>query len=278
MAQPLKSYRDRLRHNVLRLGLAGVLLALCYAAIRPAPVGVAYVTGWVLLSAVLLTALYNMRKRISMWPIGSAAAWLQLHAYTGVFAVFAFLLHTGAKLPNGVLESVLWATFVLVALSGVIGMYWSRVMPQRLARSGIEVIFERIPAIIYKLREDVEQCVTEAARVTGSTLLGDHYRDELADWFDGPAELWSHFRRAGHKARRTRLNKIDSLARYASDAERPYQQRLRELTERKMLLDEHYALQLALKLWLFVHVPLTAALMLLAIVHLVTTYAFSGGI
>ncbi len=278
MAQPLKSYRDRLRHNLLRLGLAGFVLALCYAVIRPAPISISYFTGWVLLSAVVLTALYNVRKRISMWPIGSAAAWLQLHAYTGAFAVFVFLLHTGASLPNGLLESVLWATFVFVALSGVVGMYWSRVMPQRLARSGIEVIFERIPAIIYALREEAEQCVTEAARATGSNLLGDHYRDELAGWFDGPAEVWSHFRRAGHKARRSRLNKIDSLARYASEAERPYQERLRELTQRKMLLDEHYALQLALKLWLFVHVPFTAALLLLAVVHLVTVYAFSGGI
>ncbi len=278
MAQSLNSYSDRRRQNLLRFAAAVAVLVLCYAVIKPTPASVSFFSGWVLLSAVLLTALYNVRKRISMWPIGSAAAWLQLHAYTGAFAVFAFLLHTGAGLPNGWLESALWATFVLVALSGVVGLYWSRVMPPRLARNGIEVLFERIPAIIYSLRDEVEQCVTESARATGSNLLGDHYRDELAAWFDGPADVWSHFRRAGHKARMSRLTKIDALARYASAAERPFQEQLRELTERKLQLDEHYALQLALKLWLFVHVPLTAALLLLAAVHLVTAYAFGGGI
>jgi hypothetical protein len=278
MAQPLNSYRERAQRNLLRLAATGAVLALCYAVIESAPFSVAFFTGWILLCAVVLTALYNVRKRISVWPVGSAAAWLQLHAYTGAFAVFAFLLHTGAALPNGWLETVLWATFVLVAFSGIIGLYWSRVMPQRLARNGIEVLFERIPAFIYALREEVEQCVTESARVTGSSLLGDHYREELAGWFNGPAEMWSHFRGAGHNSRVRRLNKIDALARYASAAERPYQEQLRELTERKMQLDEHYALQLALKLWLFIHVPLTTTLLLLAVAHLVTAYAFSGGI
>jgi hypothetical protein len=276
VARPLNNYRERRRRNLLRLAAATAVFALCYAIIEPALVNGAFFSGWVLLSAIVLTAIYNVRKRISMWPIGSAAAWLQLHAYTGVFAVFAFLVHTGAELPNGPIEMALWVTFVLVAVSGVLGLYWSRVMPRRLARTGIEVLFERIPAFMYDLREEVEQCVTESARATGSSLLGDHYRSELAGWFNGPADLWTHFR-SGHKAGVSRLNKIDALARYASTAERPFQQQLRELTERKMTLDEHYVLQLALKLWLFIHVPLTAVLLLLAVIHLVISYAFSAG-
>jgi hypothetical protein len=129
---------------------------------------------------------------------------------------------------------------------------------------------------MFKLREEVERCVLEAAQSTGSSLLGDHYRDELASWFEGPADLWTHFR-SRHAAGAARLRKIDALARYTSDAERPYHAELRKLTERKIALDQHYALQLVLKYWAFVHVPLTGALLVLVALHVLVAHAFSGG-
>ena len=39
------------------------------------------------MAAVVLLSLYSQRKRLSMLPIGRAAVWLQLHAYTGAFAI-----------------------------------------------------------------------------------------------------------------------------------------------------------------------------------------------
>jgi hypothetical protein len=43
-------------------------------------------------------------------------------------------------------------------------------------------------------------------------------------------------------------------------------------------LDYHHALQLTLKLWLFVHIPLTYSLLIFSLVHLVLVYAFAGGV
>ena len=48
--------------------------------------------------------------------------------------------------------------------------------------------------------------------------------------------------------------------------------------EKKDELDFHYSLNLALKAWLLVHVPLTYGLLILAVLHMVTAYAFSGGV
>jgi hypothetical protein len=42
-------------------------------------------------------------------------------------------------------------------------------------------------------------------------------------------------------------------------------------------LDHHYALQATLKLWLFVHVPLTSALLVFAAFHVVLVQAFADG-
>ena len=42
-------------------------------------------------------------------------------------------------------------------------------------------------------------------------------------------------------------------------------------------LDRQFALQWLLKGWLFVHIPLTYSLILVAVVHAVLVYAFGGG-
>ena len=48
--------------------------------------------------------------------------------------------------------------------------------------------------------------------------------------------------------------------------------------KKKNELDYQYALQGVLKGWLFIHIPLTYGMLLLAITHLVLAYAFSGGL
>ena len=50
-----------------------------------------------------------------------------------------------------------------------------------------------------------------------------------------------------------------------------------QLVRQKDGLDYHRALQRALKLWLFVHLPFTYALMLFTLFHIVLVFAFSGG-
>ncbi len=52
----------------------------------------------------------------------------------------------------------------------------------------------------------------------------------------------------------------------------------KELAETKDALDYHYAHQATLKAWLFVHVPLTYGLLIVAAAHLVLAYAFTGGV
>ena len=49
------------------------------------------------------------------------------------------------------------------------------------------------------------------------------------------------------------------------------------LVRQKDGLDYHYSLQLILKLWLFVHIPLTYSLLLWTLAHIVLVFAYSGG-
>src|SRR5688572_12282273 len=51
-----------------------------------------FFTGWLLLGALVALALFQVRKKLPMPPLGSAATWLQVHVYTGLGTVGLFVL------------------------------------------------------------------------------------------------------------------------------------------------------------------------------------------
>jgi hypothetical protein len=73
------------------------------------------------------------------------------------------------------------------------------------------------------------------------------------------------------------LNKIADLNRYLNESERATMNEIAILVRQKDGLDYHYSLQLILKLWLFVHIPLTYCLLLWTLAHIVLVFAYSGG-
>ena len=65
------------------------------------------------------------------------------------------------------------------------------------------------------------------------------------------------------------------MRRYLSEKEIAYLEQLQELAEAKARLDLHYAAQGLLKVWLLVHVPLAAAMLVLAAWHMLLVNVYS---
>lgn len=264
----------RRRRNLLVWAAAAVLSWLLFVALDAGLMDADIWTGWALFTAVVLLSLYSQRKRLTMLPIGRAAVWLQLHAYTGALAIVLFAAHTGLSWPDAVLEWALWVLFLGTAVSGLAGLYWSRSLPSRLNQTDEELIFERIPRHAATLRQRAEALVLRAAAETDSALLGEHYRKHLAGLFMAPRWRW---RSLGHGDHVTRHHgRLIALERYLSEAEKPYARELAALCRQKSDLDMHFTIQGLLKGWLFLHIPLTAAMLVLAVVHLVAAHAFGG--
>lgn len=236
-----------------------------------------FLSGWLLLGAVALLAFYGARKKLPVLPVGSSTVWLQVHIYLGWLSVVLFLLHVRWGLPSGRFEGLLGAVFALVAASGVIGAFLSRALAKRLTRRGEEVILERIPVFIAELRAEVEETALRAAQETESSSISDFYDQSLREFFRGPRNMGQHLI-ASNRASFVIFRKLDDIGRYLDPREQVYAEHLRDLIEKKDDLDFHYALQTTLKAWLFVHVPLTYGLLILALLHLVLVYAFGGGV
>jgi len=232
----------------------------------------AYLSGWVLLGVMILLALYNMRKRLPFLSLGSSEAWLQVHVYAGFFTVVLFLIHLNFRLPTGWFEGTLAWLYLLVTGSGIVGLFLSRVLPRRLATRGGEVIYEKIPGLRHALRQEAEAL----ALGSGPAAIAEFYVEHLNGFFNGPKFFWSHLLDS-RRPLNALVRELDELRRYLNEAERATLQKLGELVRRKDGLDYHHALQAALKLWLFVHLPLTYSLMVFSVLHVVLVFAFSGG-
>ncbi|MEX0611240.1 MAG: hypothetical protein WD738_06575 [Pirellulales bacterium] len=268
-------YFRRIRNSILLLlVIAGI--ALWVRAQGRTLNSSAFTTGYLLLAAVLFLALYNVRKKLPFLPLGSSAAWLQWHLYVGMGTVGIFALHLGPTWPRGVLDTLLAALYLLTVASGILGLYLTRAIPAQLARVGKEIIYEQIPAFRRQVQRRAGEVVLESVATSGATTLADFYIARLYDFF-GRSREWLYLVRPTTARRRSLMREMQDLRRYLSEAEQTAMERLFALVRRKDDLDFHDARQKLLKTWLFVHIGLTYALVLLGFLHGLLAHAFHGG-
>lgn len=234
----------------------------------------AQITGYVLFALFVALASFNARKRLSMVPLGRARLWAVVHTFGGVFALALYWLHTQSLWPTGTYEQLLAGLFYLVTLTGILGWLMQRLFPARLTQTGLEIIYERIPHELARVREDAEAIVMDCTRELQSDTLARHYFESLAWFFRRPRFILSHLFGGQHGVHWIHQQRL-TVARYLSQRETEYLDALTELGYAKLRLDLHYVLQSAMKKWLLVHVPLSVALLGIALWHLVLVHVYA---
>lgn len=235
----------------------------------------ARLSGWGLLGMVLFLAAYNLRKKLPALPLGSSATWMQLHLYAGLLTAVAFGLHVRWRLPSGIFEFLLAFLFALVFTSGIIGLLLSRSLAKRLTTRNSEVLFERIGAYRKRIASQAESVVLGALEKSDSAALSEFYRDRLKPFFRRPRNVWHHLLQSSRPQFALQRD-IRAIDRFLGEDQKAAMQQLESLVKAKHDLDYQYALQATLKYWLFVHVPATYAMIVLAFVHLLLVTAFAG--
>ena len=113
--------RVRILMIVLASGVIFDLLLLESENINIGLGSAAELTGYWLFGVLVFLTLFNLRKRLSMIPLGPASIWLALHTVGGVLALALFWLHTESIWPTGVYEQVLVMLFYATVASGIFG-------------------------------------------------------------------------------------------------------------------------------------------------------------
>ncbi|MEQ1524827.1 MAG: hypothetical protein ABL936_26515, partial [Aestuariivirga sp.] len=228
-----------------------------------------YLDGWVLAGGMGLQIAFHIAKTAGLSP-KSAMRWRKLHIGAGYLVIAAFISHSDFTLPDAGFEWALWAGFVLVTLSGIFGTYlvWSQRAKGRIDEG---VSYDRIPA----LRTELELAFLRAVAKTDTTAaaidlpglphdawITDLYTTHLGDFFQGPRNFAAHLIGSQRPLKRL-TDAIDNLSRYVDQQSQAKLATIRNLVIEKDRLDFARVSLGLTRGWLFVHVPVTYALIVL---------------
>lgn len=259
---------------------------------------------------VVLAALLGARKKVRTWRVGRAELWLRGHLWLGALALPLIWLHAGFRHGGTLTTTLMWLLYAIV-VSGLLGAVLQHLLPRAMTRLvADETIYEQIPNVLEHLREEAADIVavcgpddaddleawrqqrTAALRLReGRALMTRERRDELLAALAAAPVAGSEPLRRLHRdlvepflagaARRSPLG--DDVR-----ADAIFQQRRLTLPQPlhgalddlRRVCDEARQLQLQRRLhhwlhgWLFVHVPLSMALLVLASVHAVVALRY----
>ena len=247
-----------------------------------------YILGTLGALLIVWLAWFGVRKRRYASTLGSVQAWLSAHVYLGSALLIVVLLHTGFQFGFNV-HTLAFLLMVLVIASGMYGVYVYRKYPARLSDN-------RDGANRAELLEQLDDIDSRSKRVAAA--LGDDYLELVASGasrtrlattvagrLKGLDESQVLLRQGGEVKAVPNVAQeaaLDWLAEQQSRCSDPQLAgTIGELSallrnKRKLVktLVEDARLQTVLEVWLYVHVPLTAALMVALFVHVVTVFVY----
>lgn len=293
-------------HRPWLLGSIGVL-AVSVAiyipyAMSPTPpgggsvLGLVYGTiGFVFMAIVTLLAL---RKKFPIWRIGRTKVWMRAHLWLGALSLPLILLHSGFLFGFGLTSIMMWL-FVFVYVSGFFGAWLQHVMPRRLLRDvPMETIYDQIGPVRKQLLEEADTVVADAcgrlevqvavpvaATSVGANALAtvmrtgsgnsddtaplrEFYLREMRPFVQSPSRTHAL---ANEMAARAMFGKLRPLLQPSLE---PAIADLENICEEERQLLRQERMHGVLHSWLIVHVPLSFALMVLAVVHIIMALRF----
>ena len=247
-----------------------------------------YTLGTIAALMILWFTFLGVRKRRYSSTLGTVQGWLSAHVYLGIALVVIVLLHTGFQFGTNV-HTLAFALMVLVVASGLYGVVIYIRYPERLSqnRDGVNRselhdqlgdIDRRSKRIAETLPQEFQELVTSGI---SRTLLGGSVwarlrgkdQSQVVLQRGGGSEVVAN---AGQEAA------LDWLAEQQSRSDDPeVAAAIGELSalirnKRRLLktLTEDMRLQATIEVWLYVHVPLTAGLLMALGVHIITVFMY----
>ncbi|MEP2775682.1 MAG: hypothetical protein ABJQ29_04385 [Luteolibacter sp.] len=257
--------------------LASVALAAASLWFIPRFPHHAYISGWFLFALMLILTFFNLRKKVPFLRMGKASFWLKMHICLGIFSGILFFVHMGWSWPSGIFRQIFAWCFLIVFISGLVGWWMSRTFPKRLTLAGYETPFERMADARNNIRQRAEALVLATEENKTPSLASLKYADQLGIFFTKHCNFLAHLR-ASRSPQAAHASQFDEMRRFIAKDDLPGFEELQDLVEQKHMLDYQYSLQLALRLWLFVHIPLSYSLLIFSVLHIILVHSFSAAV
>ena len=225
--------------------------------------------GGIALTSVIFLSLYRIRRSVFSFRFGSMQWWMTGHIYVGLAAIIPVLMHTSFRF-HGVFSLLFFSLFIIVIVSGGIGWYINSNLPTALTRYGSKTFVEKdLEDEIMKQTEEILSYLdSKPAHFRSATIpnLGNYLHKKprvMNRMFIGDREALGQLK-----------NIFEHLKRNAPPRDVYSLGILRSLLMKRENLIIRHAKHKLLRGWLDVHVPLTAALLTAASIHLLSIYYF----
>lgn len=267
------------------LFIVATVLYFAYARVWPGgPSGRSWPGMWFGVIGTLLmifAGLLAVRKKTVRLQLGTLSWWLRGHLWLGLLSVPMIFYHTAFRW-GGTLEILLWITFAIVIVSGVVGLALQNLLPRMMwVQLPSETIPDQFVEVCHRLAARADQAVVEKCQPATMESALRRSRAELSTPVE-PA-LWL----AGFYLHNVR-EFLDSAAASPLASEQQSQlmfDRARSLLpfefhatvdtleeacgERRQIIRQERFYRL-LHGWLKIHVPFSIVLFVFALVHIIT--------
>jgi hypothetical protein len=259
----------------------------------PRPTGgsaVGLLYGIIGFGMMIFAGLLSMRKKFRVARIGRAKTWMKGHLWLGFLAYPLILFHAAFRL-GGSLTTAMMIIFTFVFVSGIAGAALQHYMPMKMTHDvPMETIYDQIDSVMGQLVREAADIMShlvpalEAVPVTdvvGERTITLHaaarevdskdlqplrtlYEEKLLPYLlqRGSARL----ELANPQVSDTIFEQVRKMSPTAID---PFVDDLQSICDEKRQLDKQSRMHRILHGWLFVHIPLSWALLVMGMVHAV---------
>lgn len=270
-----------LRHNRYRFLKVALVISIAsmagyiFADVGPRANGgtwLGYALGAISALLIVWLMLLGVRKRAITPGRWTLKGWTSAHVYLGTSLLVLATLHTGFQFGWNV-HTLAYALMVVVIVSGFFGIYYYAVVPRRMSdnrgQTSQAEMLDEIASLNRELREAAQPLDQEFAKEVDRAITKTRLKRGL---------LQRLSRRDAGCATARALKRLRKASLSASvDERRPLNEVLSILERKNALLDRsrrHIRYKSLLQLWLYVHVPLSFALLAALIAHIVSVFFY----
>ena len=237
------------------------------------PAGLVY--GILALGLTVLLLLFGVRKRAYRSRAGKLETWLHSHVWLGLLTLVLVVFHTGLRFRDG-LAVAAFAVMAAVVASGIVGVMLYSVVPRLLTDVGSNPPPEASSAELAKLDRAMARLASgrsAAFRRVHTRLRKESLPGALAGW----RLLFGRKRFLGTSELAAPLKRL--VAEVGPEEEEPLRQLLvlsRQSKELHQRLAHQQYYRNWLDIWLWVHLPLSLALIVLVAAHVIAASYYGG--
>lgn len=232
-----------------------------------------YTLGSIGAGLILWLTMLGVRKRAMTPGKWSLKAWTSAHIYLGLSLIVIGTLHTGFQFGWNI-HTAAYAFMMVVIISGIFGIYFYATIPQALSNNRDEMtetqMLESLRSLDRQLHEAAQPLSAEHAALVLQSLeqdpFGGGFLKRVSGKYPNCATRAAQADLRRERAYQPRMGGDDPLDKVDALLEK------KEATLARVR--RHLRLKALLQVWLFVHVPMTFALIASLSAHIISVFFY----